>query len=345
MLPKSTLGPRGTRDGGQRLRGGGLRPDETLGRYPHQLSGGQRQRIMVARALMLKPKIIIADEPVSMVDASLRATILESLRELNQVHGISILYITHDPPTAYQIADNIVVLYQGRVAESGDIEHVIHDPQHPYTQLLVDSIPQPNPKTRWGEPTAVLQSRAAPPATGCNFYDRCGVALDSCTAARPSLYRTDQHRVTALLPLRRSAGGRRHRSEQGVPAAAGIRIWEAKMKVTELKTSIGNLLPNPVSALRLTLDVYGRANDARMARAIERLDERVRPPAPAADNAIIMQKMAVGAEQKNGGGGVHQIILVTCWAGTSKRFQSSHIPLHDLRTVLFPALMRLRRRR
>jgi peptide/nickel transport system ATP-binding protein len=174
----------------------GLRPDETLGRYPHQLSGGQRQRIMVARALMLKPKIIIADEPVSMVDASLRATILESLRELNQVHGISILYITHDPPTAYQIADNIVVLYQGRVAESGDIEHVIHDPQHPYTQLLVDSIPQPNPKTRWGEPTAVLQSRAAPPATGCNFYDRCGVALDSCTAARPSLYRTDQHRVT-----------------------------------------------------------------------------------------------------------------------------------------------------
>ena len=117
------------------------------------------------------------------------------------------------------------------------------------------------------------------------------------------------------------------------------------MKVTELKTSIGNLLPNPVSALRLTLDVYGRANDARMARAIERLDERVRPPAPSADNAIIMQKMAVGAEQKNGGGGVQQIILVTCWAVTSKRFQSSHIPLHDLRTVLFTALMRLRRRR
>ena len=109
----------------------GLRPDETLGRDPHQLSGGQRQRIMVARALMLHPKIIIADEPVSMVDASLRATILEILREFNQVHGISILYITHDPPTAYQIADNIVVLYQGRVAESGDVEKVIKDPQHP----------------------------------------------------------------------------------------------------------------------------------------------------------------------------------------------------------------------
>ena len=73
---------------------------------------------------------------------------------------------------------------------------MINDPQHPYTQLLVDSIPQPNPKIRWGEPTAVLQSRAAPPTTGCNFYDRCGVALDSCTATKPSLYRTDQHRVT-----------------------------------------------------------------------------------------------------------------------------------------------------
>ena len=126
----------------------GLRPDETLGRYPHQLSGGQRQRIMVARALMLQPKIIIADEPVSMVDASLRATILENLRELNQSHGISILYITHDLTTAYQIADNIVVLYRGRVAESGDVEKVINDPQHPYTRLLVESIPQPDPRVR-----------------------------------------------------------------------------------------------------------------------------------------------------------------------------------------------------
>ena len=86
---------------------------------------------MVARALMLHPKIIIANEPVSMVDTSLRATILQNLRELDQVHGISILYITHDPPTAYQLADNIVVLYQGRVAESGDVEKVIKDPQHP----------------------------------------------------------------------------------------------------------------------------------------------------------------------------------------------------------------------
>src|SRR5918993_2829447 len=119
------------------LRAVGLRPDETLGRYPHQLSGGQRQRIMVARALLIRPRIIIADEPVSMVDASLRATILGSLRELNRAFGISVLYITHDLTTAYQISQDILVLYRGTVAESGNVETVVQNPQHPYTQLLV----------------------------------------------------------------------------------------------------------------------------------------------------------------------------------------------------------------
>ena len=95
----------------------GLRPEETLGRYPHQLSGGQRQRIMVARALLLRPRVILADEPVSMVDASLRATILASLQRLNRELGISVIYITHDLTTAYQICDNIIVLYRGSVAE------------------------------------------------------------------------------------------------------------------------------------------------------------------------------------------------------------------------------------
>src|ERR687897_240 len=100
----------------------GLRPEETLGRHPHQLSGGQRQRIMVARALLLQPRLIIADEPVSMVDASLRATILESLRQLHLTFGISLLYITHDLTTAYQISQNIIVMYRGQVAEVGDVD-------------------------------------------------------------------------------------------------------------------------------------------------------------------------------------------------------------------------------
>ena len=127
----------------------GLNPAETLGRYPHQLSGGQRQRIMVARAFLLKPRVILADEPVSMIDASLRATILQSLRKLNQEFGISILYISHDLTTIYQICDHIIVLYRGSVAEIGDVEKVIKDPKHPYTKLLVESIPQPDPEKRW----------------------------------------------------------------------------------------------------------------------------------------------------------------------------------------------------
>ena len=122
----------------------GLRPGDVLGRYPHQLSGGQRQRINVARALMLRPKLLVADEPVSMVDASLRANILETLRGLQKNYGVSIIYITHDLTTAYHVAKSIVVLYRGCVMEAGDVDTVIKDPQHPYTRLLVDSIPWPD---------------------------------------------------------------------------------------------------------------------------------------------------------------------------------------------------------
>ena len=177
------------------LRTVGLRPEETLGRHPHQLSGGQRQRVMVARAVMLKPKIIVADEPVSMVDASLRATILETLRAMKRDLGISILYITHDLTTAFQLADNIIVLYKGRVAEAGSVESVINDPTHPYTQLLVSSIPQPDPETQWGREQEVRdpEETAVP---GCNFYDRCPVRMDECTASDPPLYRTANDRIT-----------------------------------------------------------------------------------------------------------------------------------------------------
>jgi ABC-type oligopeptide transport system ATPase subunit len=128
----------------------GLRPEDVLGRFPHQLSGGQRQRINVARALLLKPRLLIADEPVSMVDASLRANILESLRNLHRDHGVSIIYITHDLTTAYHVSNDIIVLYKGDVVEKGDVESVIRNPQHRYTKLLVDSIPWPNLDQRWG---------------------------------------------------------------------------------------------------------------------------------------------------------------------------------------------------
>jgi ABC-type oligopeptide transport system ATPase subunit len=148
----------------QALRAVGLRPEETLGRYPHQLSGGQRQRTMVARTLLLRPKVIVADEPVSLVDASLRVTVLANLLQLKQDYGISLIYITHDLATAYQISDRIIVLHQGRVVEAGDPEQVVKHPQHPYTKLLIGSVPLPDPNHPWGEDApgsdAILQVKA-----------------------------------------------------------------------------------------------------------------------------------------------------------------------------------------
>ncbi len=128
----------------------GLDPALVLGRYPHQLSGGQRQRLIVARALMLSPRLLIADEPVSMVDASLRATILTNIHDLKEKHGISIIYITHDLATAYHVSDYVMVLYRGHVVEAGPPKEVIGDPQHAYTRLLISSIPWPDMDRDWG---------------------------------------------------------------------------------------------------------------------------------------------------------------------------------------------------
>jgi ABC-type glutathione transport system ATPase component len=127
----------------------GLSAREVLGRFPHELSGGQRQRLMVARALALKPRLIVADEPVSMVDASLRMTILGNLAALRKERAISVIYITHDLATAYQISDEVLVLHKGRIVESGRPDDVIADPLHPYTQALVAAIPWPDPNRVW----------------------------------------------------------------------------------------------------------------------------------------------------------------------------------------------------
>lgn len=174
----------------------GLRPEETLGRYPHQMSGGQRQRVMVARASLLRPRIILADEPVSMVDASLRATILESLRKLSQEFGTSLLYITHDVTTAYQVSDSIIVIYQGSVVETGDAELVIKNPQHPYTRLLVASIPLSDPDRKWvQDETFVVDQTSIKVEHGCKFVNRCPFAMSVCHKNLPPLFQTDRHRV------------------------------------------------------------------------------------------------------------------------------------------------------
>lgn len=180
------------------LRSVGLRPEEILGRYPHQLSGGQRQRIMVARALLLRPKLIVADEPVSMVDASLRATILSSLRKLTDEFGISILYITHDLATAYQVSDNILVMYRANVVEAGAVEPVVRTPRHPYTQLLISAIPRVSTERNWG--TGAIAARAVAndgTEQGCRFADRCPAVMAQCRTTTPALHRTEDRRAVS----------------------------------------------------------------------------------------------------------------------------------------------------
>lgn len=181
----------------------GLRGEDVLRKYPHQLSGGQRQRIMMARAYMIKPKLIVADEPVSMVDASLRASILDVMIRLKEQAGISFLYITHDLSTAYQIGDQIFILYQGTTAERGSTINVIDRPHHPYVQLLVDSVPVPDPDIKWeGEivlpPEEEMRSSVH---SGCRFYPRCPKRMDICLEAQPPLYKIDEidHQASCYL--------------------------------------------------------------------------------------------------------------------------------------------------
>ncbi len=171
----------------------GMRGEEVLEKYPHQLSGGQRQRMMVARAFLLKPRLIVADEPVSMVDASLRAMILDIMLRMRDEYNISFLYITHDLSTAYQIGDQIYILYQGSIAERGETTEVIEHPKHPYVQLLIDSIPVPDPTQKWNTHLVLpseeeLRSHAD---SGCRFYPRCPYRAERCLLAQPPLYQVD----------------------------------------------------------------------------------------------------------------------------------------------------------
>lgn len=179
----------------------GLRPEETLGRFPHQLSGGQRQRMSVARALLLRPKLLVADEPVSMVDASLRATILESLHKLNTELDVTVLYITHDLTTAYHVSDHIIILYRGSVMEAGDVDSVISDPKHPYTQLLIDSVPWPDINRQWGQQEIIStdEDNSIASQTGCKFAGRCPHVMDKCKTNRPPLYQTDKQHVASCF--------------------------------------------------------------------------------------------------------------------------------------------------
>jgi oligopeptide/dipeptide ABC transporter ATP-binding protein len=187
LAPNRARGETMIREALQRV---GLRPNDTLGRFPHQLSGGQRQRLMVARAWLTRPKVLLADEPVSMVDASLRATILNELRQLHEDLGVAILYVTHDLTTAYQLCQTIVVLYRGAVVEQGLVDEVIAKPKHPYTQLLVSSIPRVRGAQDWLDPRAGETTDSGRVSTGCRFASRCPAVMARCWNEPPPLYRT-----------------------------------------------------------------------------------------------------------------------------------------------------------
>jgi peptide/nickel transport system ATP-binding protein len=159
----------------------GLTLAEVQGRYPSELSGGQAQRVAIARALITKPSLIVADEPVSMLDASLRMSIVNMLRTLKDTQEVSVLYITHDLATAYYTGDRIAVMLRGWIVELGPVENVLGNPLHPYTQNLKHSIPKVKPDAAWDEKIslAVIESDEYT-RTGCKFAGRCPAVMDIC---------------------------------------------------------------------------------------------------------------------------------------------------------------------
>lgn len=170
------------------LRNVGLSLDEVTQRYPHELSGGQIQRVSVARALISKPKLILADEPVSMVDASLRMEIVNLFQKLRDEQKVSVIYITHDLATAYYISDRIGIMLRGYIVESGPVADVLERPIHPYTQLLKESVPAPAPKEResWAKHIALGTTEVKEYGRiGCKFAGRCPHVMDICRKADP----------------------------------------------------------------------------------------------------------------------------------------------------------------
>lgn len=154
--------------------------EEIIYKYPHMLSGGQRQRVVLARALSIKPKIIVADEPVSMLDVSIRAEMLELMRELQKKYEISFIYITHDLATSRFFGQQIGILYRGKIVEMGKIDDVLLHPLHPYTQALIDAISNPDPENLNKEKIIRIKDTEIDSQVGCRFSSRCPYVIDKC---------------------------------------------------------------------------------------------------------------------------------------------------------------------
>jgi len=178
----------------------GLSLAEVKGRYPNELSGGQAQRVAIARALITRPSLIVADEPVSMLDASLRMSIVNMFRRLKDEQQVSIVYITHDLATAYYCADRIAIMLRGWIVEMGPVDQVLGSPLHPYTQSLKEAIPQPDPDKVWEEKSSLLTLETDEyRRTGCRFAGRCPHVMAVCREKVPGNYEVSNRTVKCFL--------------------------------------------------------------------------------------------------------------------------------------------------
>ena len=175
--------------------------EEIANKYPHMLSGGQRQRVVLARALILRPKIIIADEPVSMLDVSIRAEVLELMKTIQKKNNISFIYITHDLATARYFGDRIIILYLGKIMEFGPINQVLLEPRHPYTQALIDAISEPDPDNLYKEKIIrINEPLDIDFYSGCRFLARCPYAIKKCKDV-PMLETRDGRNVACFVDI------------------------------------------------------------------------------------------------------------------------------------------------
>jgi oligopeptide/dipeptide ABC transporter ATP-binding protein len=175
-------------------------PQQFLDRYPHQLSGGQLQRVVMARALILQPEFVVADEPVSMLDVSVRAGVLNVFRDVRDRLGLTAIYISHDLALVRYVCERTIVMYLGRIMEDGPTEDIVHEPLHPYTRALVAAVPVPHPDQSH-DPLPIGRGAPDPrnPPSGCVFRDRCPYAFDRCAVEVPQLRQAGTRKVACHL--------------------------------------------------------------------------------------------------------------------------------------------------
>jgi len=178
----------------------GLSLKEIQNKYPSEMSGGQLQRTSIARALITKPSLLITDEPVSMIDASLRMSIVNLFKKLKEEEGVSVIYITHDLATAYYVSDRIAIMLRGQIVEMGPVENVLDNPLHPYTKLLKDSVPVPDPDSKWSEDIALSDMESKEfSRKGCKFAGRCEKVMDFCREVEPEYLEVEGRLVKCYL--------------------------------------------------------------------------------------------------------------------------------------------------